>query len=168
MYKYILVPYDGSPASGRGLEEAIRLAKNQDACLQILNVIEEYQLTQNAGFDGGMYTGEMMELLIADGKLLAEQAVSKARMSGIAVFGTTIESFAARPAECVLDAARTWPADLIVMGTHGRRGISRLVMGSDAETVIRRANVPVLLVRAPEGVTIQQPLSSAKPSQTTA
>ena len=57
------------------------------------------------------------------------------------------ESFAGRVCDLVVEEAATWPADLIVIGTHGRRGVGRLFMGSDAEQVLRLATVPVLLVR---------------------
>ena len=55
----------------------------------------------------------------------------------------------ARAADRIVDAASRWPADLIVMGTHGRRGFERFALGSDAETVLRSSTVPVLLVRVP-------------------
>jgi len=148
MYKKILVPIDGSETSKRGLQEAIRLAQDQSARLQILTVAEEYRLLEGTGIDGGLYTGEMLDLLIAGSKQLVEEAVAEAKRNGVAATGTTIESISSRPAECVIEAARNWPADLIVMGTHGRRGIKRAVLGSDAEMVLRNAEVPVLLVRA--------------------
>jgi nucleotide-binding universal stress UspA family protein len=59
-----------------------------------------------------------------------------------------IESFGGRAADFIVEQARKWRADLIVLGTHGRRGVRRLVMGSDAEQVIRATRVPVLLVRS--------------------
>jgi len=58
-----------------------------------------------------------------------------------------IESMGASAADFIVDHARQWSADLIVMGTHGRRGLVRVAMGSDAESVVRIASVPVLLVR---------------------
>jgi len=148
MYKHILVPYDGSPASQKGLAEAIRLARDQQASLQVISVAEEYVLTQSAGLGGGAFIGEMMETLAAETRKLVDEAVSQAKSQGVEAFGTAIESLTSRPSDCVVEAARAWPADLIVMGTHGRRGISRMVMGSDAEMVLRSAEVPVLLIRA--------------------
>ena len=63
-----------------------------------------------------------------------------------------MECFARRTADVILDAAQAWPADLIVIGTHGRRGPSRWFLGSDAEDVLRGATVPVLLVRGSDGI----------------
>ena len=68
--------------------------------------------------------------------------------AGVAVDTALDECFARKTADVILDAAKDWSADLIVIGTHGRRGPSRLFMGSDAELVVRAANVPVLLVRS--------------------
>jgi nucleotide-binding universal stress UspA family protein len=58
-----------------------------------------------------------------------------------------VESIGGVAAELILDQAKEWHADLIVMGTHGRRGIFRLAMGSDAEQVVRGATIPVMLIR---------------------
>ena len=58
------------------------------------------------------------------------------------------DSFAGRVSDLVIKEAGAWPADLIVLGTHGRRGLGRLFMGSDAEAIVRSAPVPVLLLRA--------------------
>ena len=66
----------------------------------------------------------------------------------MAVDTLTIECFARRPCDVIVEAAVQWPADLIVMGTHGRRGVNRMMLGSDAEQVARMAPVPVLLVRS--------------------
>ena len=66
----------------------------------------------------------------------------------MAVDALTIECFARRPCDVIVEAAVQWPADLIVIGTHGRRGVNRMMLGSDAEQVARMAPVPVLLVRS--------------------
>jgi nucleotide-binding universal stress UspA family protein len=71
-----------------------------------------------------------------------------------------IESFGGRAADFIVQQANKWGADLIVLGTHGRRGVKRLVMGSDAEQVVRTTRVPVLLVRSKE-----TPRASRKPSR---
>jgi nucleotide-binding universal stress UspA family protein len=151
MYKRILVPFDGSPTSKRGLAEAIRLAKDQGARLRILNVCEEYVLVQSAGFEGGgMYAGDLLKELTAASRQTAARGVALAARGGVEAEAVTVESFSDRSSECIVEAAKKWRADLIVMGTHGRRGVSRLVLGSDAEIVVRTATAPVLLVRLPE------------------
>ena len=67
--------------------------------------------------------------------------------AGVPVETALVESQGERVSEIVVEQARAWPADLIVIGTHGRRGVDRVLMGSDAEQIARRAPVPVLLVR---------------------
>jgi len=164
MYKRILVPFDGSPTSERGLREAVLLAQDQGARLRILNVVEEYVLVQGAGFDGGgLYTGEMLDLLIADSKKIVAKGLAQAARRGVEAEASTIKSFANRSSESIVEEAKKWRADLIVMGTHGRRGVSRLMLGSDAEIVVRTADVPVLLVRAPEAEAKAKEKTKAKP-----
>ena len=68
----------------------------------------------------------------------------------MAVDALTIECFARRPCDVIVEAAVQWPADLIVIGTHGRRGVNRMMLGSDAEQVLRMASMPVLLTRCGE------------------
>jgi nucleotide-binding universal stress UspA family protein len=151
MYKRILVPYDGSATSQRGLVEAINLAKDQGARLRILNVVEEYVLVQSAGLDGaGLYSGDLLKVLTADSKKVVAKGLALAQRRGVEAEALTLESFSDRSSECIVEAAKKWRADLIVMGTHGRRGVSRMMLGSDAEIVVRTAPVPVLLVRSPE------------------
>jgi nucleotide-binding universal stress UspA family protein len=151
MYQRILVPYDGSPTAERGLMEAIGLARDQNAALRIFHVVEEYVLVQSAGFDGaGLFAGDLLDALIADSKKVIARGLALARENGVQADSVSIVRFADRRSECIVEEAKKWPADLIVMGTHGRRGVSRMLMGSDAEIVLRTAPVPVLLVRIPE------------------
>ena len=82
------------------------------------------------------------------GQELLNQARAQAIDQGIAADVVLDEAPGRRLADAVLEQVRSWPADLIVLGTHGRRGVSRLLLGSDAEQVLRVAPVPVLLVRS--------------------
>ena len=68
--------------------------------------------------------------------------------AGVPVNTLGVECFAERTADVIVEEAKAWPADLIVIGTHGRRGVNRWMLGSDAEQVVRIAPVPVLLVRS--------------------
>jgi nucleotide-binding universal stress UspA family protein len=152
MFRRILVPIDGSPTSNRGLEEAIALAKNQSARLCLLHVVDELATTR--GFDATMYVpadyiDEFMKALREDGKKLLAKAETKVRQRRIKVDTVLLETLGYRVADLIIKQAKKWRADVIVLGTHGRRGLSRLLMGSDAELVVREARVPVLLVRSP-------------------
>lgn len=163
MYKKILAPFDGSPPSLHGLREAIALARDQAAQLLVLNVVEDYKMMQTGAFDAGFYTEEMINLLKADSQKLVDEAVDLAQKDGVDAQGLSVESFAARSAEVIVDQAVDHKVDLIVMGTHGRRGLGRVVMGSDAELVVRTAGVPVLLVRGPTEVAPLE--TSGKPAK---
>ena len=153
MYKRILVPIDGSPTAEAGLMEAIRLARDQGARLRLLYVVEENVLAQTAGLDGSaLYLGAMLDSMIAAGREILARGLALARERAVEAEAPDPARFFGRSADRIVEEAGQWPADLIVMGTHGRRGISRVVMGSDAEIVARTTPVPVLLVRAPESV----------------
>jgi len=146
MYGKILVPVDGSETSKRGLAEACRLAKELGAGLRCLHVIDEHYLTAN--YIGVTYMPELIDKLRENGKEILKEASEQARMSGVKVESVLRESAERRVSGMIIDQAKTWAADLIVMGTHGRRGLSHLALGSDAESVVRNSPVPVLLVRS--------------------
>ena len=145
MYERILVPVDGSETSKRGLKEAIRLAKEQGARLKCLHVIDEHFLAHD--YLGFAYMPDLFESLRNNGETILEEASEQAGKAGVSAESVLRESGGIRVSERILDEANAWAADLIVMGTHGRRGISHLALGSDAELVVRGSTVPVLLVR---------------------
>lgn len=149
MYRKILVPVDGSPTSNRGLQEAIKLAKLTGARLRLMHVVDELALA--SGLEAAtMLTGEMVQMLRDSGARLLAKAQARVDKAGVPVDTVLADSLAGRICDQVADQARSWHADLIVLGTHGRRGFGRLLLGSDAEMIVRLATVPVLLVRAPE------------------
>lgn len=145
MYKRILSPIDGSPTSDRGVIEAIRLAKDQSAKLRFLHVVDAHILAM--AMYGAMNMGDALSILRREGATILEAAKVSASNEGIAAETVIVDSMIGRIGDEVVRQANAWPADLIVMGTHGRRGASHLFMGSDAETVIRTSLVPILLVR---------------------
>jgi nucleotide-binding universal stress UspA family protein len=145
MFKTILVAVDGSTVSKFGLEEAILLAAEQRATLCVLHVVEEYVLAQ--GIDAPVYVEGLWEALREAGRKTLASAVAQAEARGVATRGVLAETVGGPVADVILAQAKKCHAELIVLGTHGRRGMSRLVMGSDAEAVVREATVPVLLVR---------------------
>ena len=147
MYKRILVPIDGSPTSELGLAEAIKLAKNPGTALCLLHVVDERVLVQ--GIDVGASAVDSLLASLRDGgKQILGAAQAKLRKQRMDAKSVLVENIARSVADIIVEQAKKWRADLIVIGTHGRRGVSRLVMGSDAEGVVRTSPVPVLLVKA--------------------
>lgn len=147
MYKHILCPVDGSETSNAGVHEAIQLAKEQNSQLHFLHVIDTY--IPIVDMSGDFNVTYMIDILRENGEKIIRNAAAAAKKAGVKADTKTIESVGGRTASYIIQEAKSWPADLIVMGTHGLRGISRLLMGSDAENVLRASNVPVLLVKSP-------------------
>ncbi|HUJ86388.1 MAG TPA: universal stress protein [Burkholderiales bacterium] len=147
-YKRILVPVDGSRAASRGLREAIRLAKGQKASLQLVHVVDEHTVLVS-GAEIGPYMVNLMLELRKRGSRVLRKAEALVRRNGLKCTAVLLEAQAAPAADLIVRQARKSRADLIVIGTHGRRGLRRLIMGSDAEQIVRTAPVPVMLVRAP-------------------
>jgi nucleotide-binding universal stress UspA family protein len=145
MYKQIICPVDGSATSNNGMHEAIKLAKDNDAKLRFLHVIDTYFPILDV--TGDLNVIYIDEILRKNGKKVLKKAEDAAHKAGVNADSKVLEAIGGRVSKFVVSEAEEWPADLIVMGTHGLRGIERLVMGSDAETVARTSPVPVLLVR---------------------
>jgi len=146
-YKRIAVPVDGSEASNLGLREALRLARGQHAKLQLVHVIDQHYALMTAP-EASVQIVEVMRALKQGGRRIlrnAEALVKRHRCSCSCVLLETMTGPAADP---IVRQAKKWRADLIVIGTHGRRGVRRLVMGSDAEQIVRTSPCPVMLVRA--------------------
>lgn len=149
MYRRILVPVDGSPAARAGLDEAIRLAGLTGAELRLVHVLDA--AAHASGFEtGAVYCNEVVPLMKQIGGRVLDDAKERCRQSGVKAEGLLIETIADRVCKLVVAQANDWGAELIVIGTHGRRGAERLMLGSDAEQIVRLSPVPVLLVRALE------------------
>ena len=145
MYKKILCPVDGSPTSNCGMMEAIHLAKDQNAKLRFLHVIDMYFPIMDA--TGDFNVVYIDDVLRENGKKVLKKAEVAAHKAGVEADSRMVEAIGGRVSKFVMHQVKEWPADLVVMGTHGLRGIERLVMGSDAETVVRTSTLPVLLVK---------------------
>jgi|SRR6185437_7390641 len=146
MYKHILVAIDGSETSNKALQEAITLAKETHATLRLCHVIDLTVIYSD--LDAPFLFGSQGASEAARRKVI-EDATATARAAGIEFDSKTI--VLDRPGEHIYEAveaeAKAWPADLIAVGTHGRRGIRRLFLGSVAEGITRVASKPVLLIR---------------------
>jgi len=148
MYQRILVPVDGSLTSQRGLDESFALAHALGSTLHLLNVVEPGLLIDTTSMH--VPPAHVLDELRAAGERLVFDAAARARHEGIRAHASVRCEPGQRIADAILTACRQCGADLIVMGTHGRHGIERLALGSDAEDVLRRSPVPVLVVRLPE------------------
>jgi nucleotide-binding universal stress UspA family protein len=148
MYQRILVPVDGSHTSTLGLQEAIRIAIDQRARLFLLSVVDELVIAQN--FEGLINAGDLIDALRDAGNKALKNAMALVKQHDLKAESTVIETVGDRVSDIIVREAKKCKADLIVMGTHGRRGFNRMVLGSDAEGVLRTAPVPVLMVRSPE------------------
>ena len=157
MYRKIFVPIDGSATAARGLDEAIRLAELTGARLRILHVLELMNFVTCLE-PGAVFANDVIEVMTRVGKETLVQARARADDHGVEADTILRENLAAGVATTVVEEATSWGADLIVIGTHGRRGVGRLVLGSDAEAIARTSPVPVLLVRAPA-----EAIEAAKP-----
>lgn len=149
MYQRILVPIDGSYTSTLGLNEAIKLARLTGASLHLIHVVDPLTFVTGAELYG-IYADDVIPRMRQIGEQILETAKTRVEAQGIPVDTLLFDGSPGRVSDTVIEQAKVWNADLIVLGTHGRRGVKRLVLGSDAEQISRMAPVPVLLVRGPE------------------
>lgn len=144
MYKSILVPLDGSEASEDSLRQAIDIARGDKATLHLLHVIDSFpvmfELSSQTSFE------TMKQSLRSWSEGMLENARRKAAEQGVNAQVIVRELVTGRVSDTIVDVARDAACDLIVMGTHGRRGLRRMMLGSDAESVVRTSRIPVLLV----------------------
>lgn len=148
MYERILVPVDGSAPSERGLDEALAVAARFGSKLRLVHVLDEAALAMST--DLAMNVGALIAMLREGGEQVLAKARQRAQARGIEADSVLHDTFSGRICDRVVQEAVDWKADLIVIGTHGRRGAGRLLLGSDAEQILRLAPVPVLLVRQPD------------------
>lgn len=146
MYKQILCPVDGSSTSDCGMTHAIKLAKDQKANLYFLHVVDNY--FPIVDITGDLNYIDITERLREYGKKILTKAKETAELAGVPASTKLVTSTRGQIYKSILNHVNKCHADLIVIGTHGLRGVERLVLGSDAETIARTSPVPVLLVRA--------------------
>ena len=145
-FRHILVPVDGSPTSDKALDEAIRLAVFSGAKISLIHVIDD--LSYVTGFEPATdYVQQLIPLMRAAGEDLLAKQGERVLAQGLQLECVLIAEGPGRVCEHVAEHARISHADLIVLGSHGRRGVKRVLLGSDAEQIIRLAPVPVLVVR---------------------
>lgn len=145
MFKRILVAVDGSDTAEQALLQAVNLARENQARLRIVHVIDLVDLN----LDAAVPIPGVSDAMITSGQEILRKAESVAKSAGIPVETQLlkIETLRRRVPEMIVADAEAWPADLIVICTHGRTGLSHLFLGSVAEGVVRVATQPVLLIR---------------------
>ena len=145
-YGRILVPVDGGPASARGLLEATRVAALTGGEIRLVHVLDPSAYAN--GFETSRtYCNEVLPLMRRDGARILEEARAAVLAAGREATTVLVERLAERVCDMVIEQAQQWHAELIVIGSHGRRGWHRALMGSDAEQLMRRSPIPVLVVR---------------------
>lgn len=148
MYDKILVPIDGSPTALRGFEEAVALARALKSKLVLLHVIDVFpiavEMVPTSNWE------DIVDSLRKHGQGLLDTGCKTAADHGVSAEPRLVEARTERVADTIVQEAHDAGCDLVVMGTHGRRGFSRVMVGSDAELVVRHCPIPVLLVRHPE------------------
>jgi nucleotide-binding universal stress UspA family protein len=150
MFRRVLVAIDGSATATCGLQAAIALAASEQAELFVMHVLHDQAMPPNIG-DGTFLPDPYVELQRANSREAARRiirdACALADAQGQVANPILIETKVSDVCHEILRESRKLKVDVIVLGTHGRRGLRRVVMGSDAEAVVRESKVPVLLVR---------------------
>jgi nucleotide-binding universal stress UspA family protein len=145
MYQRIMVPVDGSETSRMALQEAIKLAQQFNARLKLVHVVENARVFDAEGM---VDYAALREIATKGGEQILSRGKEMAQQAGVAAETALLESGGDRNENVIVSDAKQWLAELIVIGTHGRSGISRLLFGSVAEGVVRGATIPVLLIRS--------------------
>ena len=146
MYKRILVPVDGSETSGKALVAALQLAREGDGRVRLVHVVDQLAYLST----GYGPVGDLIQIAEQGATQVLADALEMAKAAGVAADSKMLRLPGGRIGEMVAQEATEWEADLVVVGTHGRRGVSRVLLGSGAEQVLRLAPVHVLAVRNTE------------------
>ena len=147
-----MVAVDGSDTSNLALREAIKLAKEQQAKLRLVHVVDEwpaYMAIDNSTVADPDLVATIQKALRATGENVLSKCAAVVREAGVEADTTMkiVDGLGPRIHDAIEEEAVRWPAELIVIGTHGRRGFRRLLLGSVAEGLVRVSTKPVLLIR---------------------
>jgi nucleotide-binding universal stress UspA family protein len=144
MYRSILVPTDGSDISTQAVKAAASLAKLSGAQLHVLSVKEPFPYSAISEMQP-VPPQEFFDAQERMARSRVEAAADAARADGLSIDGATVEAL--HPWEAILDHAKNRQCDLIVMASHGRRGISALLLGSETQKVLTHSPIPVLVIK---------------------
>jgi nucleotide-binding universal stress UspA family protein len=159
MYGKMLVPVDGSDTALKGLNEAIKIAKTLGSKICLVHIVNEFIFDYS--YSPAAYAAGVIDGLRERGQAVIADAAALVRAHGLEPSSVLLESIGGPAADLIVAQAAEGHADLIVMGTHGRRGLRRVALGSDAEQVVRMATVPVLLVRNERPAAVMVPKAAA-------
>ena len=151
MFKRILIPVDGSDTSNKALIAGLQMARETSAIVHLVHAVNE--MAYLGSIDPyGTYSVDLASMMRECGTKVLTDAMAIAQSAGIQASQAMLDKPGQRLGESVAAAAKLWGADLIVTGSHGRRGVGRVLLGSGAEQILRMAPVPVLVIRnaAPE------------------
>lgn len=153
MYKRILVAVDGSEIGNAALESAMQLAKAENSEIFVIHVLE-YPTTYMPDVDYPIY-----DRLLQTGEQITKQADERMKQMGITGRSGVADNFLTgrTTAEQIQHMADAYHADLVILGTHGRRGFRRLILGSVAEAFVRMSTRPVLLIPQKVASTLHEP-----------
>lgn len=144
MFNHILIPVDGSSTSNQAMAKAIALAQAFKSMVTVVSVVDNYAFT-GVGVDFAYGQAEYLEAATVECNLALKAAQQAFEALGIKATSSLVEGHAVFKG--ILDTAVSTNADLIVMGSHGRKGFEKLVLGSVASQVLAHAHIPVLIVR---------------------
>ncbi|WP_192253741.1 universal stress protein [Mesorhizobium silamurunense] len=149
MYKHILIATDGSKLASKGVVHGLELAKCLGATVTFVTVSEPFPALAWGGAMAGYVAADELTNYEQSARKYAREVLGKCKAEAdkLGVSAKTLHVENKTPAEAILDAARGEACDLIVMASHGRRGIGRLVLGSQTAEVVSLTEIPVLVVR---------------------
>lgn len=149
MFKKILVALDGSSTANLALKEVITLAKENGAKVRGISVVDSYHVAPEVEF---ITVEKVINSLQNEEKVILAKAQKKFDSSSIKADTKLLETnvLDSRIAEVIAKETKNWPADLIIVGTHGRKGLSHFFLGSVTESIVWVATKPVLLIRRRE------------------
>ena len=148
MYKHVLIATDGSDLANKALEHGLALAKCNNANVSVVTVTEPwsaFEMAQQAREHRLDPVGQFEATAAESAKRILDDALKQAAACGVSVEGIHVKD--QYPAEGIIATARDKGCDLVVLASHGRRGLPRLLLGSQAYEVLTRCTVPALIVR---------------------
>lgn len=149
MFKRILIPVDGSDTSNKALVAGLEMARETGAQVRLVHTVNE--MAYMGGIDPyGTYSADLAGMMREGGAKVLTDAIAMAiaQSAGVEASQALLDEPGKRLGESVAEAAKLWNADLVVVGSHGRRGVGRVLLGSGAEQILRLAPVPVLVIRS--------------------